>query len=111
MKYIRIQSLMIFLIGILIVCLMGAFAIWDTLLIKRNVMGSLRDEGRLIGQEFAFGVDMRHEADRFVGGEIGKTGPQARALVGEITSIRREMQALMAIRHNVIRLEGVFGNG
>ena len=105
MKFIRIQSLMIFLIGILIVCLMGAFAIWDTLLIKRNVMGSLRDEGRLIGQEFAFGVDMRHEADRFVAGEIGKTGPQARALVGEITSIRREMQALMAIRHNVIRLD------
>ncbi len=105
MRYIRIQSLMILLIGILIVCLMGAFAIWDTLLIKRNVIGSLRDEGRLIGQEFAFGVDMRHEADRFVGGEVGKTGPQARALVGEITTIRREMQALMAIRHNVIRLD------
>ena len=105
MTYIRIQSLMILLIGLLIVCLMGAFAVWDTLLIKRNVIGSLRDEGRLIGQEFAFGVDMRHEADRFVGGEIGKTGPQARALVGEITTIRREMQVLMAIRHNVIRLD------
>gem|GEM_PF-3496067 len=105
MRHIRIQSLMILLIGLLIVCLMGAFAVWDTLLIKKDVINALMNEGRLIGQEFAFGVDMRHEADRFVGGDIGKSGPAGRAVVGEITAIRKEMQALMAIRHNVIRLD------
>ena len=103
--HIRIQSLMVLIVGILIVCLMGAFAVWDNLLVRKNVIGTLRNEGRLLGQEFAFGVDMRHEADRFVGGPEESNEESPAALVNEIASLRKEMRAVMTLRHNVTRID------
>ncbi len=104
-NHIRIQALMVLIVGILIVCLMGAFAVWDNLLVRKNVIGTLRNEGRLLGQEFAFGVDMRHEADRFVGGSEEELKRSPDALAKEVASLRREMRAVMTIRHNVTRID------
>ncbi|MHB8422380.1 MAG: sensor histidine kinase [Leptospirales bacterium] len=103
--HIRIQSMMILIVGILIFCLMGAFAVWDNLLVRKDVIATLRNEGRLVGQEFAFGVDMRHEADRFVGGRLGNTEQSSAAFVNEIGSLRKEMRAVMTLRHNVTRVD------
>lgn len=97
--------MMVLIVGILIVCLMGAFAIWDNLLVRKNVISTLRNEGRLLGQEFAFGVDMRHEADRFVGGTEENSQQSSAALVNEIGSLRKEMRAVMTLRHNVTRVD------
>lgn len=96
----RIQPLMILVVGLLIICFMGAFALWDNLLVRKGVISALQNEARLVGQEFAFGVDMRHEADRLVS-NTGSVKTQS----GEIAALKREMHAVITLRHNVTRLD------
>ena len=100
----RIQPLMILIVGLLIVCFMGAFALWDNLLVRKGVISALLNEARLVGQEFAFGVDMRHEADRLISNN-GSAKIRPTDFNHEIAALKREMHAVITLRHNVTRLD------
>ncbi len=99
-----IRILLAFAIGFMIVGLLAVLGAVDEVLVRHNAFKILSKEGRLVAQEFAFGVEMRHEADRFL-----EALPQGRdnriAKLGELVTIRKEMSAVLAIRHNVTRVD------
>ncbi|MDA8058899.1 MAG: ATP-binding protein [Nitrospiraceae bacterium] len=102
---IRLQPLMVVIVAALISALMGAFAFWDNILVHRGAVLALENEGRLVAQEFAFGVEMHHEADRILPAantaSSSRSVHDARALV----DLQKEMKAVMTIRHNVKRVD------
>ncbi len=99
-----IRTILALVVAVMIVGLVGILGAVDEFLVRHNAFKILSREGRLVAQEFAFGVEMRHEADRF----LSETGPSARnkwAQVRELVAIRQEMSAVLAIRHNVTRVD------
>ncbi|MHB8369691.1 MAG: sensor histidine kinase [Leptospirales bacterium] len=99
-----IRTLLALAIGFMIVGLLAVLGAVDEVLVRHNAFKILSKEGRLVAQEFAFGVEMRHEADRFL--ETLPQGSDNRiAKVGELVTIRKEMSAVLAIRHNVTRVD------
>ncbi|MGC8500561.1 MAG: sensor histidine kinase [Leptospirillia bacterium] len=112
-----IRTLLALAIGFMIVGLLAVLGAVDEVLVRHNAFKILSREGRLVAQEFAFGVEMHHEADRFLealpqenGSERRETGSSEKrenriAEVGELVSIRQEMTAVLAIRHNVTRVD------
>jgi signal transduction histidine kinase len=88
----------------MIVGLVGILGAVDEFLVRHNAFKILSREGRLVAQEFAFGVEMRHEADQFLS-EASPSGKNQWAHVRELVAIRREMSAVLAIRHNVTRVD------
>ncbi len=95
---------MIVIVAILISALMGAFAFWDNILVHRGAVRALENEGRLVAQEFAFGVEMRHEADRILPANESLPSSPPRTIRSPM-ALEREMKAVMTIRHNVKRVD------
>ena len=91
-------------IGFMVVILLAVLGAVDEVLVRHNAFKTLSREGRLVAQEFAFGVEMRHEADRFLT-SLPPSGENKLAQVGELVAIRKEMAAVLAIRHNVTRID------
>ncbi len=99
-----IRTILALVVAVLIVGLVGILGAVDEFLVRHNAFKILSREGRLVAQEFAFGVDMRHEADQFLSAD-GPSATDQWAHVRELVSIRREMSAVLAIRHNVTRVD------
>lgn len=104
-----IRVILSVVVALLILGVVGILGTVDEFLVRHNAFKILSREGRLVAQEFAFGVNMRHEADRFLMAfdrEEAKEGRKAPVEnLREIVSIRREMAAVLAIRHNVTRVD------
>lgn len=99
-----IRILLAVAIGLMVVILVAVLGAVDEVLVRHNAFKTLSREGRLVAQEFAFGIEMRHEADRFMTSLPSSTANSV-AQVGELVAIRREMAAVLAIRHNVTRVD------
>lgn len=99
-----IRAILAVIVALMIVGVLGILGAVDEFLVRHNAFKILSREGRLVAQEFAFGVDMRHEADRFLT-PPGEKGINHWAAVRELVAIRREMSAVLAIRHNVTRVD------
>ncbi|MCL5286355.1 MAG: ATP-binding protein [Nitrospirae bacterium] len=99
-----IRTILALVVAVLIVGLVGILGAVDEFLVRHNAFKILSREGRLVAQEFAFGVDMRHEADQFLSATVPSPANQW-AHVRELVAIRREMSAVLAIRHNVTRVD------
>ncbi|MEC4683285.1 MAG: hypothetical protein VST70_06380, partial [Nitrospirota bacterium] len=97
-----IRAILAVIVALMIVGVLGILGAADEFIVRHNAFKILSREGRLVAQQFAFGVDMRHEADRFL--KLSqKDGGDKLAQVRELVAIRREMSAVLAIRHNVTR--------
>ncbi len=99
-----IRILLVVAIGFMVVILLAVLGAVDEVLVRHNAFKTLSREGRLVAQEFAFGIEMRHEADRFLTSLPPSVGNRV-AQVGELVAIRKEMAAVLAIRHNVTRVD------
>ncbi len=99
-----IRTILALVVAVMIVGLVGILGAVDEFLVRHNAFKILSREGRLVAQEFAFGVEMRHEADQFLS-EASPSGKNQWAHVRELVAIRREMSAVLAIRHNVTRVD------
>jgi len=99
-----IRTILALVVAVLIVGLVGILGAVDEFLVRHNAFKILSREGRLVAQEFAFGVDMRHEADQFLSAN-GSSQADQWTHVRELVAIRREMSAVLAIRHNVTRVD------
>ncbi len=99
-----IRILLALAIGFMVVVLLAVLGAVDEVLVRHNAFKTLSREGRLVAQEFAFGVEMRHEADRFLE-SLPQSAGNRLAQVGELVAIRKEMAAVLAIRHNVTRVD------
>ena len=99
-----IRAILAVIVALMIVGVLGILGAADEFIVRHNAFKILSREGRLVAQQFAFGVDMRHEADRFL--KLSqKDGGDKLAQVRELVAIRREMSAVLAIRHNVTRVD------
>ncbi len=99
-----IRTILALVVAVMIVGLVGILGAVDEFLVRHNAFKILSREGRLVAQEFAFGVEMRHEADQFLSAASPSEKNQW-AHVRELVAIRREMSAVLAIRHNVTRVD------
>ncbi len=99
-----IRTILALVVAVMVVGLVGILGAVDEILVRHNADKILSREGRLVAQQFAFGVDMRHEADQFLSlEEASEKEPLVQ--VRELVAIRREMSAVLAIRHNVTRVD------